>query len=77
MADENEFGVAEEISESELGGDINVVVDVDETDEVDAIAEIDPLPDVDGEEEVTDEEDPFAEIATILDPNETNMWDDR
>lgn len=74
MADENEFGATEEISESELGGDINVVVD--DVDEIDVIADIDPLLAAE-EEEVVDEEDPFAEIATILDPNETNTWDDR
>lgn len=57
---------------SELTDDITEVVDDDI-----AVDEIDPLLPLDDEEEKVDEEDPFGDMETILDPNETNTWDDR
>lgn len=76
MSDEtNEFGEVTEISEEELGGDINPV-SVDDEEEIVDDEPIDTLSEGDSIEE--EEEDPYmAEIEDILDPNETNSYDDR
>lgn len=77
--DSNEFGEVTEISEEELGGDINPISDDEEEvlgDEIidDELAVAGDV--VDDEEE--EEEDPYMEeIEEILDPNDTNSWDDR
>lgn len=76
MSDEtNEFGEVTEISEEELGGDINPV-SVDDEEEIVDDEPVDTLSEGDSIEE--EEEDPYmAEIEDILDPNETNSYDDR
>lgn len=82
MSDEtNEFGeIAAEISEEELGGDINLVSTDDdeegvEDESIDTLVDDDFIKSDDDEE---GEEDPYMEeIEEILDPNETNSYDDR
>ncbi len=72
MSDDNEFGEVTEITEDELGGDINQVMEDEDADVLE-----DGLEGELSEDEYQDEEDPYAEIEEILDPNDTDPWDDR
>lgn len=76
--DSNEFGEVAEISEEELGGDINPVSDEDEVvDDEDIIDDFSADESFEAVKE-EEEEDPYMdEMEEILDPNDTNGWDDR